>query len=139
MGTVIGMYAGATGGAQNAIASIDVPANGDLVGVDWDVNSDMDTDLDITTFELSFGSTSSITTNDTRSRISTCATGAVSILTAVGASVGKGTKYVALPDIPVGMGERIYLHALSGATTPASAWANLHFSFDLDKAQVRRR
>lgn len=139
MGTVVGMTGVITGGTENNIASIDVPMNGHLVGVDFDLLADLDTDGDHATVELSFGSTGSSTTNDTRSRIATCTVGAAAVLTAVGVSVGRGSKYVQLPDIPVGMGERIYLHSLAAATTPGTARANLHFDFDLDKAMVRRR
>lgn len=140
MGTVIGMFGLIAGGTENAIASIDVPADGFLIGVDWDVMADLDADTESTMAELSFGSTGNLTTNDTRSRISTCTGGVVAAGgTPASLTPSGGSKYVSLPDLPVGIGERIYLHALSGASLSGTVRCNLHFTFNLDRAMTRRR
>lgn len=139
MGTVIGMYGSITGGTHQALATIDVPKAGRLLAVEWSINGDLDTDLDNITAQLSFGSSAAFTTNDTRQVISIFTLGAVSILSAVGASLGTGNGFTPLPEIPVGAGERLYLHVTASATTPGNVWCNIHFDFDLDQPPARRR
>jgi hypothetical protein len=132
------MVATSTGGTENALASIDVPMNGNLIGVEWACNSDMDVTGDDQVWQLSFGSTSSVA-NDSRQVISNLNMGGYVHLTAVGAVVSQGNRYTPLPDVPVGMGERLYLHSIAAAGVVGRAMAVLHFDFDLDKVQVRRR
>ncbi len=137
MGTVIGMVATTTGGVQSALTSIDVPSNGALIGVEWAVSLDGDADGDTFDAELSFGSTSSLASNDTRSRISTVGIGFAGA--AAAPFIPAANSYSQLPDIPVGMGERIYLHSSATAAVVGRIQCNLHFDFNLDKAMVRRR
>ena len=134
MGTVIQLYAGAT--PADAMASIDVPADGNLVGIDWTVIVAASGADFSNAFQVSFGSTSSFTSNDGRAAISVIRI--ATDLTTSGAAVVSASKYVRLPDLPVGMGERIYLHG-AGTAIVQTANALLHFDFDLDRPRARVR
>lgn len=134
MGTVIQMYS-SVAPADN-MASIDVPMSGNLIGVDWTVNvaaSGADFAIAI---QLSFGSTGQFAVNDSRSVVSIISASAD--LTTSGAADTSVNKYVALPSIPVGQGERLYLHAAGTAIVP-TVRACLQFDFDLDRPLSRRR
>jgi hypothetical protein len=132
------MYASATGGTQNALASVDVPHDGKLVGCFISGNADLDADGEIAEIEISFGSTSGFTSNDTRSRIAIATVGRLAVA-AAGQSIGQLAVMVDLPDLRVGMGERIYIHSLGSAGVAADYWVSLHFDFELDRAAIRRR
>jgi len=132
------MVASSTGGSENALASIDVPQNGNLIGVEWSGRTAIDTTADHQTWQLSFGSTLS-TANDSRQVLSNATMGTHTHLTAVGDTVGQVNKFTVIPDVPVGMGERLYLHSSAAAAVVGTVFCLLHFDFDLDKVQVRRR
>jgi len=138
VGTVIGLVGSGTGGTQSGLATIDVPRDGKLQGVAWFVNGDIDADAETMDCQVSFSSTYS-NTNDSRSVISAVTLGTATVLTAVAIATAKVNFYDPLPDIPVAGGERLYLHAFATAGVTTSIRASLHFSFDLDQAQVRRR
>lgn len=140
MGTIIGMYGTGTFSTtiSSNVASIDVPKEGLLIGVSWAMRADLDADGEHMQWELSFGSSGSFTVNDTRQVIDVVDAGIFSVVTS-GGGVGEVNRYTPLPDIPVGMGERIYLHAVASASIVAAVHALLHFDFDLDKALTRRR
>jgi hypothetical protein len=135
MGTVIKMYGTITGGSQDALAVIDSPMVGDLVGVDWAVRGVLATDF-ILSAQLSFRATYGAI-NDDRAIISEVQN--VFEITTTGASQVNMNKYVRLPDIPIMGGERIYLNVSSTASVIGVVIALLHFSFDLDKVSTRRR
>lgn len=137
MGTAIMMAGTSTGGTENGLAQIDSPMAGNLVGVDWAGYCDFDTDNDIGFFQLSFGSTNTVQ-NDSRQVISNFSFGALTF-TAGGSVIGKADHYVPLPDIPIGMGERLWIHGINAAGVVANFRVMLYFDFDLDKVQVRRR
>lgn len=137
MGSVIKMYANATGGAENALAQIDVPMGGRLIGVQWAYAAELDADGDDGQAQLSFRSAGAFTTNDDRGVISEIRTEAQ--LVTSGISNAFVNTYVPLPDIPVGPGERLYLHGNHAASTPAYIGCLLHFDFDIDKVASRRR
>lgn len=134
MGTVIQMYSAVV--PADGMASIDVPHDGKLVGVDWAIRALMAGADTTWVAQLSFGSTGQFAVNDTRSVISVCSM--YIDLTTSGAGEAFVNKFVILPNIAVGMGERIYLH---GAGTAVVGTLNvcLHFDFELDRAQARRR
>lgn len=138
MGTVLQMAAVSTGGVESALASIDVPMNGNIVGVEWVARALWDTTADLQDWQLSFGSTYT-DANDSRQVISMCTLGSLVVSTAVGMEVGKENHYTPIPDVPVGMGERLYLHSNAAAGVVGRVKALLHFDFDIDKVQVRRR
>lgn len=134
MGTVITLFSSAV--PADNLASIDVPANGHLIGLDWSLTVNPSAaDFQIRG-QVSFGSTSQFSTNDARAAISTIAVSAD--LTTSGAAVTFANKYVSLPDLPVNMGERIYLHSAGTGVTVMINVA-LHFDFDMDRARVRMR
>jgi len=137
MGTAIQMAATSSGGTESALASIDCPMSGNILGVEWSVTADYDTDNDAQFWQVSFGSAST-TANDSRQVISNCTMGGLTF-TAGGSVIAGRQQYTKLPDIPVGMGERLYLHSVAAAGVVGTARAVLHFDFDLDKVQVRRR
>lgn len=114
MPDVIGLFGVLVGGTQNAMAQVDIPMDGFLVSVDWDVHADLDADGETVEVELSFIATNQITTNDVRGRIASVSARAA-VLTAVGVSLVSIQKQVIGLEIPVSGGERIYLHALSAA------------------------
>jgi hypothetical protein len=132
------MVGALAGGLENAIAAIDVPMNGNLLNVSWAVQYLVDTTGDQLVIQLSFG-TSHTGVNDSRQVISNYFSGKQAILTAVGAALGGGDFWDGLPDIPVSMGERLYIHSNSAAGTVGVVYALLSFDFDLDKVAVRRR
>lgn len=136
MGSTIKMYGGGSGGSQDAIASIDVPQNGRLLGVYWSVDHDMDADGEFLRCQVSFGSASTFTTNDSRQVISECR--AQAALTTSGVYNNALNSYHE-KDTPVSAGERIYLHlsASSGLVSAVSAF--LEFDFDQDRPATRRR
>jgi|SRR5262245_7074266 len=139
MGTVVGMAA--TGNVTSTSASlcnVDVPKDGNLVGLSYSAAVDLDADGEYAEFEISFGSSPTFGTNDSRSRIASFKTGYWSMTTS-GAAPSHANGSVILPDITCGAGERIYLHGVGAATTAVRVDVNLYFDFDLDKTPVRRR
>jgi hypothetical protein len=131
------MRGASTGGTESALAQIDVPMNGHIVGIEWACNADFDTDNDSQTWQLSFGSVN-VDVNDSRQVISTITVGFMTF-TAGGSVVAKANGFTMLPDIPVGMGERLFLHSLAAAGVVGVARLVIHFDFDLDQMKVRRR
>jgi len=123
---IIGMFGGITGGTQDAIAQIDIPQDGVIRAIDWDMRVDLDTDLEVADAELSFIATSQLTTNDTRGRISSVSS-MVAILTAVGASVSVVQKFVGPFELMVSGGERMFLHAVTSSGVVGAVRLNLHF------------
>lgn len=138
MGSVIQMAGVSTGGLESALAQIDVPLNGAILGVEWACFADLETALDDQIWQLSFGSTFN-SGNDSRQVISNATLGGVVHLTAVGAVMGQVNSYTKLPDIPVGMGERLFLHSSAAAGVVGSARCMVHFDFDVDQPKARRR
>jgi hypothetical protein len=137
MGQVIMMAAVSTGVNESGLASIDVPLAGNLIGISWAGYTDFDTDNDYQVWQLSFGSTFTIA-NDSRGVIDNATAGEFTT-TATGMVVGKVDRYTSLPDIPCGMGERLYLHSMAAVGVVGTVRACLHFDFNLDKPLVRRR
>ncbi len=123
---IIGMFGGITGGTQDAIAQIDIPQNGVLRAVDWDMRVELDADLEVADAELSFIATSQLTTNDTRGRISSVSS-MVALVTAVGASVSVIQKWVGPFELMVSGGERLFLHVVTTSGVVGAARLNLHF------------
>jgi hypothetical protein len=136
MGTVIKMYAAGTGGTQDALATIDVPMPGHVVGLDWAVYASLATDF-LLTAQLSFRSASAFATNDDRGIISEIKVGLE--ITTTGSVAPVWNKYLELPDLAIMGGERLYLHLKATASTVSEIVALIHFDFDLDKISTRRR
>lgn len=139
MGTVLTMYAAGTGGTQDALAQVDVPKDGSLVGIEWSGWGKIDGDTEVGEAQVSFGSTGAFASNDARQIISQVSFGLISTISAVGVVVEVFNHYSPLPDINVNAGERIFLHQLASAGVTSALRVCLHFSFDLDQPKTRRR
>lgn len=136
MGSVIKMYAAPAGGDET-LATMDVPMHGNIIGVEWAAYADLDADGDLAEAQVSFRSAGSFNTNDDRGVISEIRMGIQLVTSGIGNN--HVNKYTPLPDIPVGAGERLYLHTSNTASTPGLVSCLLHFSFDIDKVASRRR
>ncbi len=126
----------------DAVASIDIPQNGKIVGIDWSVRGEgFAADADLVEYDLSFVSTNQRTTNDARGTISSIMLG-VSAATAAALVATYANKYVDLKDgISVSAGERLYLHLSASTNATASVICMVHFRFGASTARrtARRR
>jgi len=123
---IIGMFGGITGGTQDAIAQIDVPQDGVLRALDWDVSVNMDADSEFLRVELSFIATSQFTTNDTRGRISSIGM-QCTVLDSTGSHVQSMQKYIGPFELMVSGGERLYLHVNTTTGVNGDARCCIHF------------
>lgn len=123
---VIGMYGGVSGGVEDALAQVDIPQDGVLIGIDWDFSMNLDADGELAQAELSFIATNQINTNDVRGRISS-----ISVVTAVLTSVGSTTigmqKWLGGFDLPMSGGERLYIHVTSSTGANGTIRCNLFY------------
>ncbi len=122
---IIGMWAASTGGTQDAVAQIDVPQDGVLRGIDWDIRAALDAAENYDA-EFSFIATNQLAANDVRGRISSIGVTAA-IVTAVGAVVVSLQKWIGGFELMLSGGERLYLHVQATAGVMATARLNLHF------------
>ena len=136
MGTVLKMYGAITGGTQDAIAMIDVPMPGRIIGVQWSLAAVLATDYSAFA-QLSFRPAGSFTTNDDRGVLSEVY--ALFEITTTGAGNVAVNQYSELPEVPIMGGERLYIHSSATASVAGRVIALLHFDFDLDKISMRRR
>ena len=130
---IIGMTSLVSGGSEDAIAQIDIPVDGFLVGIDWDARIDLDADGETFEAELSFIATNQTTQNDIRGRISSIS--AMMFLLTSGSNMSSIQKWLGNLEIAVSAGERLYLHAVSTAGVSGRIHCNLH----LDLGQSTRR
>lgn len=126
---VIRIAGSGTGAADNDVASIDVPADGELMAVSGTLIAAGAAADDAATAELSFLSTSQIDVNDARGSILQVrkATGAV---TTSGQTGNSQQISISFPGggIPVAAGERIHMHtAATGGVTPTGIF-DMYFS-----------
>jgi len=135
-GTNITMVGVGTGGAESGLAQIDVPLSGNIIGVFWTVDADLDADAEVCIAQLSFGSSYS-GANDARQVISVVGMRA-SLVTAAGA-VPCSITANHIMSLPVQMGERLYLHGQATAGVGQNIRAVISFDFDLDRPLARRR
>jgi len=138
---VIGMRGIGTGGAENAIASLDIPQDGVITGIDWDGRADVDADGEVIEAELSFIATAQFGTNDVRGRLSSV--GAQISLTTSGVAHTSLQKFVGPTEIPVAGGERLHLHLNATAGLSSTIRVNIHLdvgrSRDVRRRSARRR
>ncbi len=139
MSDVIGIFGAGTGGTEDAVAMIDIPQDGFIIGIDWDAHATLDTSETISA-ELSFISTNQLTTNDVRGRISSISA-QTTILTAVGASEVSIQKWLGSFDIAVSGGERLFLHVTASAGVASVVRCNLYVDFSgaTTRRSARRR
>lgn len=131
---VFGMRAAISGGTQDAAASMDIPQDGTITGLDWDLGANLDADGEVIDVELSFIATNQITQNDVRGRISSI--GVQMSLTTSGVATTSVQKFVGPMDVIVSGGERLYLHSVSTAGVGGNVRCNIHF--DTVRPAVRR-
>lgn len=136
MGMIQSLYASSTGGVESALAAVDVPRDGVIIGVDWAVWANIDADNETYIAELSFGSVSTINSNDVRGRISAVAAGIS--LTTSGVAAIQINKYVGPVSISVAGGERLYINVSATAGVTSGVHCMVHYSFDEPRARVRR-
>jgi len=137
MAIIIGMYGAGSGGTQDSLAVVDVPADGTITGVDWDVTAEQDADGETSSFELSFIATNQLATNDVRSRISSV--GAQMSLTTSGIAQLVIQKFVGPMSIEVSGGERIHLHVTGSAGVGSVVRCNVHVEQDREPRRRSRR
>lgn len=123
---IIGMFGLVAGGTQDAIAQVDIPQDGVLRGIDWDMFADMDADAETLVAELSFIATNQTAQNDVRGRISSISAITV-VLTAVGNYYGSSQKWIGPIELMMAAGERVYLHSVASAGVSGVIKCNLHF------------
>lgn len=117
---------------SEAAASLDITADGKIVGVAWAAVGDLDADGESFYAEVSFSSTNGLATNDTKSSFSTVRQ--FNGLLTSGAIPAAVNVYHGPLNIPVTMGERIYLHT-SGTQIVCTVYI---FVDDKAKATSRR-
>jgi len=122
--TVIHMFGAGTGGTESALASVDIPQDGEIKGVEWAVNADLDADAESINVECSFIATYQTGTNDSRGIISNGA--ARMSLTTSGVALVSINKYTPV-DILVAGGERLYLNVNATAGVVSSIACNVYF------------
>lgn len=132
MGSIQKLYATTTG---DAAAAVDVPQSGHIVGVYWSADGPLSADGDILAAELSFGSTNAFAANDTRQVISEIR-GQTQLVTS-GQIFISWNQYHPVPDVPVGAGERLFLHLSTGLTVRVACF--VYYDFDEGRPGVRRR
>lgn len=122
--TIIHMVGAGTGGTENAVANVDIPEDGTIVGCEWGLSADLDGDGEYVTAELSFIATNQANTNDARGVISN-ATSQISLTTS-GVAVTAVNKFTPL-SLYVAGGERLYLHIVAAAGVTSNGYVNIHF------------
>jgi len=131
------LAAGYSGGTEDAAASLDVQFDGEIVAMSLSMDPDLDADGEFAAAEVSFGSTNTVGSNDSRQSLITARTRTF-ILTS--GSSNHGTQQnVNGTRIPVSQGERIYLHLNSTAGVGGRAVAYLYVNDSADPRLRRRR
>lgn len=127
--TLIQVHVLATASGDN-VASVDIPEDGFIVGIDWDMHSTGDAtgyaDSDHIAAQLSFIATNQFLTNDARGVISNCSI-ATGTLTTSGIGSPFQSKMVAFPEpLDVAGGERVHLHIQEGGVATATVNVMIH-------------
>jgi len=135
---VIGMFGAITGGTQDSLAMIDIPQEGFIIGIDWDLNTQLDADGEVVTVELSFIASNQITTNDVRGRLSSISAQS-NVLSLVGQDTQSFQKWLSGFDIAVAGGERMFLHAVSSAGLVGSVRCNMFVDLGTTTRRSARR
>ena len=138
--TLLQMYA-AVSATADGVASIDIPEDGEIVGIDWDLvaRSGWNTD-EAMEVQLSFLATAQFTTNDARGAISSISIG-IGALATNGVPGGlHASKYVGMPEgLDVAGGERLHLHSLETGSVNAEVRCLIHLKTRRPTARRTRR
>ena len=119
-------------------ASLDIQFDGQLVVIDWNVNGDFDADLERYEIEVSFLSTNTFSSNDSRGSLSQVGARAAAAGTPASLVVDSTQKVVTGLDIPVVQGERVHLHGSITGLGVVAATVYLHVN-DRAATRIRRR
>lgn len=122
---IIGIVFLITGGTQDAGAQIDIPQDGIIRGIDWDMAVALDA-AEVCGCEFSFISTNQLAVNDVRGRVSSVTTQAGSA-SGVGLPVSFVQKWVGPFELMVSGGERMFLHSVATTGVVGTVRLNLHF------------
>ena len=123
--SVITMYTTTTGAAA---ASIDIPDDGLLLGIDLEVEGELNADQEEAIASVEFGATVARETNDARTVLAV-AHAKIGLLTSGGGSNIGRTHITYGEGIKVFGGERLYLHTAADAGVLKNARALLVFNF----------
>jgi len=118
----------------DSAASLDIQFDGIITALQWAIRSDMDADGEAWDAEVSFLSTRTIDSNDSRGSISQMSEMAAGT---PGQSYGGNLGLSGL-RIPVSAGERIHLHAQLNGTAIVNVTVYLHVE-DTSDPRLRRR
>jgi len=118
-------------------ASLDIQFDGLITVVDWACRADMDADAESFGAEVSFLSSSTFVTNDSRGSIS-MVRGQAGGAEAAGFSWVGVNKSVSGLRIAVAAGERIHLHGVLGGSADLVATCYVHVE-DTSDPRLRRR
>ncbi len=136
--SLIQMYATATASTDD-ISAIDVPEDGDLMGVVMHIRNPSMGAGNHSTAELSFLSSSQFTTNDARGLIAGV-TVSLSALNTNGLAMSSNSQaYIFHKGLNVNAGERIHMHLLTTDTTSVVILAHMIFKFKGGVRAIRRR
>lgn len=136
MSSVIIIRGTGTGNADS-VASIDVPMDGMIMSAWMTVAGALNADGEFVKSQISFGSTYT-NANDARQVVYELRS-SMGMLT-TGASSTTETGYIQYANgLPVGAGERIYLHVQASTGVGHETMCGLVFSFDEARPSVRRR
>lgn len=124
------------GATADDVAAIDVPADGFIESIFWHVRgTGMDALDDTVRFELSFGSSSTFNTND--SRISILDVSVTQQFLTSGGGVQGESGFMGNVNIPVFAGERIHVHYTESGT-PSSGTFHAYLYYSARGAAPRR-
>jgi hypothetical protein len=120
----------------DGVASVDVVKTGKIVGIQWAASGDLDADGETFAAELSFSSSSGLTSNDTKSSISAIRQ-QNGLLTSGAIATGINQMFP-MPDVQISEGERLYLHT-SGTSIVCTAYVWVEDGLDIAGRQRRLR
>ena len=136
--TVIQMY-GSVSADTDDVSSIDVPEDGEIMGVMIDMKSPLAANADSMQAEVSFLSSSQFVTNDARGIISRCLLATGTLTTSGQANAQGYSNIIFHKGVSVNAGERIHLHFETDTNVACGIHALLIFKFKGGIRAARRR
>ena len=127
-----------TGGTEDSVASLDIQADGFITAMSGWLRADCDADGDSMTAEISFLSTSTVASNDTRGSLFMVALHAIQV-SAASTILASDNHSVSGTRIPVSAGERVHLHLVGTAAIVSTANIYIYVEDSLDPQFRRRR
>ncbi len=134
--SVYKLFGAATGGTENAVASLDIQFDGEIVAMHYSVVADLDADGDTVNMEVSFLATAATAVHDTRGSLITASTQhAIGAAGAVNSGMLGSINGV---RIPISAGERVFMHFANTASLTGSANVYI-YTVDTGTPELRRR